>query len=219
MATNLNSAHSNMIAQQVRPSDVLDVQVLRALQTVKREMFVDEAYIDLAYADTQLPIDYGQMMLSPVLEGRLLQTLKVQQQEQVFEIGTGSGYFTALLATLASHVWSVEIIPELSQRAQQNLDRIKLSNISLDIGDASQSWPLKDRVDVIVATAAFVTVPDDYLQALKVGGRMLAVVGTSPVMQVQVIHRITEWEWQIETAFETLIPPLINAEPKPEFKF
>jgi protein-L-isoaspartate(D-aspartate) O-methyltransferase len=219
MATNLDYAHSNMVTQQVRPSDVLNPQVLTALQTIKRDQFVAEDLTDLAYADTQLTIGFDQFMLSPVLEGRMLQALNIQPNEQVLELGTGTGYFTALLATLAKQVFSVELIPELSKLAQQNLDEIEISNVNLAVGDASQEWRLKKRVDVIVATAAFVNVPNAYLQALNVGGRMLAVVGTEPVMSVLLINRISEREWQTETVFETLIPPMTNAEPKAEFNF
>jgi len=219
MTVNLQQAHSNMIEQQVRPSDVLNPQVLTALNSVKREAFVDGALAGLAYADTQLPIGFGQVMLSPVQEGRLLQALNVQSNETVLELGTGSGYFTALLATLADHVFSVELIPELSASAQQALTKAAISNVTLSLGDTSQAMDVTERFDVIVATAAFVTIPDDYLQALQIGGRMLAVVGEEPVMSVQIIHRISEREWQTETVSETVIPAMINAEPKAEFNF
>ncbi|OUR72293.1 protein-L-isoaspartate O-methyltransferase [Methylophaga sp. 41_12_T18] len=219
MTVNLQQAHSNMIEQQVRPSDVLNPQVLAALNSVKREAFVDGALAGLAYADTQLPIGFGQVMLSPVQEGRLLQALNIQSDETVLELGTGSGYFTALLATLAEHVFSVEIIPELSAAAQQALTNAAISNVTLSLGDTSQAVDVTERFDVIVATAAFVTIPDDYLQALQIGGRMLAVVGEEPVMSVQIIHRVSEREWQTKTVSETVIPAMINAEPKAEFKF
>ncbi len=206
-----------MIEQQVRPSDVLDTRVLAALSVIMREQFVCEDLVSLAYADTELPLGYGQTMLSPVLEGRLLQVLDVQPDEHVFEIGTGSGYFTALLAQLAKQVTSVEIIADLSEQAKQKIGETE--NITLVIGDASQGWDLLDRVDVIIATAAFVTVPDRHKQALQIGGRMLAVVGEAPAMEVQIIQRIAEREWRTKTVFETVIPAMINAEPKPEFKF
>lgn len=206
-----------MIEQQVRPSEVLELRVLSALAAIMREDFVAEHLVPLAYADTELPIGYGQTMLSPVVEGRFLQALDIQSEEHVLEIGTGSGYFTALLAQLAKQVTSVEMIAELSEQAQKKLREVE--NISLQIGDASQAWNLSDRVDVIVATAAFVTVPESYKHALQVGGRMLAVVGKSPMMEVQIIQRITERKWQMETVFETVIPAMINAEPKPEFEF
>ena len=219
MATNLDYAHSNMVAQQVRPSNVLNPHVLAALKAIKRDKFVADDLVDLAYADTQLAIGFGQFMLSPVLEGRFLQALNIQKDEQVLELGTGSGYFTALLATLAEHVFSVEIFAELSQLAQQRLTDMTITNVTLNIGDAAKEWQLKGRVDIIVATAAFVSVPDAYLQALTVGGRMLAVVGKAPVMSVQLIQRISEVEWHTNSVFETLIPAMINAEPKPEFNF
>ena len=206
-----------MIEQQVRPSNVLDSRVLAALSAVPRVNFVNDDFSLLAYADTELPIGYNQSMLSPVLEGRLLQALNVQADEQVLEIGTGTGYFTALLAQLANDVMSVELIPELADQAKQNLAGI--NNIELCVGDASQGWDLANRIDVIIATVAFTTIPDEYKHSLKVGGRMLAIEGISPAMSVQLIHRTGEREWETETVFETVISPMINAEPKPEFEF
>ena len=219
MNSNFERAHFNMLEQQVRPSEVLNLRVLDALNVIAREQFVDEDFLGLAYADTELAVGFGQTLLSPVTQGRLLQALNVQPDEEVLEIGTGVGYFTALLAQLAKHVTSVEIIPELSAMAAENLAKVNIKNVDLMVGDASHGWLLPDRVDVIVATAAFVTVPDDYLQSLNVGGRMLAVVGKDNVMTVELIQRVAEWEWQTESVFETVIPPMINAEPKPEFKF
>lgn len=219
MAKTLDIAHFNMLEQQVRPSDVLDPRVLMVLKNIVRTQFVDDDFSGLAYADTELPIGYGQMMLSPVLQGRLLQVLNVQTDEKVLEVGTGTGYFTALLAQLAHHVISVEIVPELSALAQRNLAAAGIENVTLYVGDASRGWPLVDRIDVIVITAAFVTVPDGYLQRLHVGGRMLAIVGKGKNMKVQLIRRTAEREWQTNTAFETVVSAMINAEPKPEFEF
>lgn len=217
MAYQQNKSHYNMIEQQVRPSDVIEPRVLAALSAVMREQFASEEVASLAYADTELAIGYGQTMLSPVVEGRLLQALDIQLEERVLEIGTGSGYFTALLAQLAKHVTSVEIVAELSEQAQQRLAGV--DNITLQVGDASVGWTTPDRVDVIVITAAFVTVPEQYKHNLQVGGRMLVVVGEMPAMQVQLIHRTAERQWQTKTVFETVIPAIINAEPKPEFEF
>jgi protein-L-isoaspartate(D-aspartate) O-methyltransferase len=219
MAENLDIAHFNMLEQQVRPSDVLEPRVLMALKTVVRDQFVDDELSGLAYADTELPIGFGQMMLSPVLQGRLLQALNVQADENVLEIGTGAGYLTALLAHLGSHVISVEIVPELSALAQHNLAAAGVDNVELQVGDASRAWPLAERIDVIVVTAAFVFVPDDYLQQLQVGGRMLAIVGKGQNMEVQIIRRITERKWQMDSVFETVVAAMINAEAKPEFEF
>lgn len=219
MSQHIEQAHFNMLEQQVRPSDVLDLRVLDALKQIKRSQFVDEELVGLAYADTDLPIGFGQLMLPAVLQGRLLQAIDVQADENILEIGTGTGYFTALLAHLGQHVTSVEIVPELSEIAQHNLAKLNIENVNCCVGDASKGWALADRIDVIIITAAFVTVPDDYLQSLKVGGRMLAVVGKENNMQVQIIRRTTEREWQAETVFETSIPAMINAEDKPVFEF
>lgn len=219
MAQNLDIAHFNMLEQQVRPSDVLDPRVLMALEKIARDRFVDEDLSGLAYADTALPIGFGQTMLPPVLQGRLLQVLNVQPHETVLEIGTGTGYFTALLAQLAEQVISVEIVPELSELAQKKLALMGINNVTPCVGDASRGWPLPERVDVIVATAAFVSVPDSYLQQLKVGGRMLAIVGNDQIMDVRLIRRVSEREWQTNSVFETVVPAMINAEAKPEFEF
>jgi protein-L-isoaspartate(D-aspartate) O-methyltransferase len=137
----------------------------------------------------------------------------------VLEIGTGNGYFTALLSLLAQHVISVELIPELSEGAQQCFELLNFNNISLQVGDASKGWMLSERVDVVVITAAFVTIPEAYFHTLKVGGRLLAVVGQGNIMTVQRITRISERDWQTENVFETVVPAIVNAEPQPEFEF
>lgn len=214
-----NNAHFNMIAQQVRPGDVLDAKVLAAMTAIPRECFVEKNMTRLAYADTQLPIGCEQTMLSPIQEGRFLQALNLQPDETVMELGTGSGYFTALLAQLANQVVSVEYFAELSELASQRLDQQGIENVSLQVGDASKSWALADRIDAIVITAAYESVPDHYFHQLKVGGRLLAVTGKAPAMSVQLTQRVSEWDWQTASLFETVIPAVINAEPKAEFKF
>lgn len=219
MVQNQDTAHFNMLEQQVRPGDVLDKRVLAVLKQIKRADFVDESLLGIAYADTALPIGYGQMMLPPILQGRMLQALDIQGDELVLEVGTGSGYFTALLSILAQHVTTVDIVPELSAMAEQNSQDYGFDNVTYCVGDASQGWSLSDRVDVIVLTAAFVAVPDVYLQNLTVGGRLLGVVGQGQNMMVQLIQRVAEREWQTSTILETVIPAVINAEPKLEFEF
>jgi len=217
--TKLDNAHFNMLEQQVRPSDVLDPRVLDALSCIDRADFVDESLAGLAYADTDLPIGFGQVILSPVVQGRLLQALNVQADEDVLEIGTGSGYFTALLATLANYVTSIEVVPELSALAGENLAKAKVDNVQLMVGDASHDCLSTDRVKVIISTAALTKVPDAFLQSVSVGGRILAVVGEGDAMTVQQTHRINEREWQTTTLFETVVPEMINAEAKPVFEF
>lgn len=219
MVAGIGKAHSNMVRQQVRPGDVLDTCVLSALADVPRELFVADGLAGVAYADAPLPIGCGQVMLTPLQAGRMLQALQLTGRESVLEIGSGTGYFTALLAGLARSVISVELIASLSQRAAENLRQLGIDNVTLEIGNAAKGWPLPDRVDAIVMTAAFARLPDDYLHALEVGGRLLAVTGKAPLMSVQLIHRDSEWDWRTETVFETLIPPMTHAEPRPEFDF
>jgi len=219
MAQDQKNAHFNMLEQQVRPSDVLNPRVLDALDKIDRRQFVADYLVGLAYADTELPIGFNQVMLSPITQGRMLQALDIADHEKVLEIGTGNGYFTALLAQLAQHVTSVELIADLSQQAQEYLTKFDITNVSLEVGDASKGWALPDRVDVIVITAAFVTVPDAYFHALNIGGRMLAVVGQGSLMKAELITRVSEREWQTTTMFETVIPSIVNAEPQPQFEF
>lgn len=215
----LDKAHANMLNQQVRPNDVLDARVLAAMSEIPRDMFVEPEYQGLAYADIQLPIGCGQYLLPPMVEGRILQKLALQPNEKVLEIGTGSGYFTALLAKLAAQVISVEFFEELSQQAQARLQQHNIDNVQCHVGDAAKGWPLSERIDAIVITAAFVTLPEAYLHSLKVGGRLIAIVGKSPAMSVQLIRRVAERDWQTTSLFETVVPAMIHAEPKAEFEF
>lgn len=219
MAGVSQTAHTNMVWQQVRPNEVSDSRVLDALQQIERANFVSAELVTLAYADTQLPIGQGQHLWSPLQEGRVLQALALQKNESILEIGTGSGYFTALLAQLAEQVTTVEFFPELSEQAQRCHQQLALQNISYFTGDASKGWPLVERIDAIVLTAAVTQVAEAYLHQLKVGGRLIAIVGTAPAMSVQRIRRITEWQWQTDFLFETVIGPMLFAEPKLEFTF
>lgn len=213
------TAHFNMLEQEIRPNDVTCPRVLEAMTDLDRADFVGEELRGIAYAGLDLDIGYGQTMLSPLLQALLLQALELKPTENVLEVGTGNGYFTALMARLANHITSVEIIPELAQQAEQYLAKAEIDNVTVQVGDASQGWKLDERVDVIVLTAAVVTVPEEFKHALKVGGRMIAIVGEAPAMRVQLIHRVDEREWQEESLMETVIPPMINAEPKQEFEF
>lgn len=219
MAVYAPTAQSNMVWQQVRPNEVSDADVLNAIQQVERAQFVSSELSSLAYADTQLPIGYGQHLLSPLQEGRILQALSLKKHETVMEIGTGSGYFTALLAMLARQVWTVELVAELSAEAQQRHQQLGIDNVTYAVGDASQGWSLAERVDAIVITAACTKLPDAYLNQLRVGGRMVAIVGTEPAMTVQLIRRVAEKQWQTHRLFETVVAPMRNAEPKAEFIF
>lgn len=217
--TQPQKAHANMVTQQVRPNQVLDERVLSAMSAIPRENFVDPSLQGLAYADVALPIGCDQTLLPPPLEGRFLQALQLEGNETVLEIGTGSGYMTALLARLAGQVITVEYFAELSEAAQAELAELSIDNVDFAVGDAAKGWPLEERVDAIVITAAFERLPEAYLHSLKIGGRLIAVVGKAPAMTVQLIERVAERQWHTRSLFETVIPAMIHAEPKAEFEF
>lgn len=208
---NLEQARHNMIAQQIRPWEVVDDQVLNLMMRTPREDFVPPHYRHLAFIDAALPIGHGQVMMPPRLEARLLQALAVQPEESVLEIGTGSGYVTALLAQLARHIYSVELVPELKQAAERRLAAHGLSNITLDEGDAATGWPRHGSYDVIAVTGSLPELPPELQQGLNVGGRLFVVVGEEPAMEALLITRLGENEWARESLFETVLPPLQNA--------
>lgn len=211
---NLEQARFNMVEQQVRPWEVLDQQVLDRLAVVPREDFVPPAFRNLAYADIQIPIGQGQVMLPPNVEGRLLQALALEASDTVLEIGTGTGYLTAVIAGLAGHVHSVDIFPELQRLAEYHL-----KNVSLEVGDAARGWPREGGFDAIAITGSLPGLPKAFPEALKVGGRLFAVLGRAPVMEAVCIIRMGEQEWSREGLFETVIPPLLHSEPAPKFTF
>lgn len=212
---NLENARFNMIEQQIRPWEVLDQHVLDLLSKLPREDFVPERYRKLAYMDTTIPLGNDQVMIPPRVEARILQALNIQADETVLEVGTGSGYVTALLASLGDHVYSVDINAEMTRTAGDKLADHGISNVTLETGDAARGWDAHAPYDVIVVTGSLPLLPANFKQALKVGGRLVAVVGDSPVMEVVLITREGESEWAQETLFETDLPALINA-PKPE---
>lgn len=214
---NMDQARFNMVEQQIRPWDVLDPKILDLFMEVPRHQFVTEAQKALAYSDLELPIGMGQFMLPPRVEARILQALDVSKQDAVLEIGTGSGFTTALLAASAKRVTSVEIHPELQEIAKQRLTRY--DNIEFVIGDASQNWEDGKQYDVIFLTGSTAILPEAYKQKLNLGGRLAATVGSKQMMTTMVLTRISEIEWETETLFETSIPALIHAEAKEEFKF
>lgn len=203
-----------MVEQQIRPWDVLDQDVLSLLDQLPRDEFVPENYRNLAYADLRIPLGHGQVMMEPKMEARIIQALDVQKSDKVLEIGTGSGYMTALLATLGDHVYSVELHSELQVMAKQRLAGHDIVNVTLESGDAAQAWDAHAPYDVIVITGSLPMMPEHYRQSLKVGGRMFAVVGDAPAMEAHLITRLGEDEFTDEVLFETDLQPLENA-PQP----
>ncbi len=212
---NLENARFNMIEQQIRPWEVLDQQVLDLLNKLPREDFVPERYRKLAYMDTTISLGNDQVMMPPRVEARILQALNVHPDETVLEVGTGSGYVTALLASLGDHVYSVDINAEMTRTAGEKLADRGISNVTLETGDAARGWDAHAPYDVIVITGSLPLLPTSFKRTLKEGGRLVAVVGDSPVMEVVLITRVGESEWAQETLFETDLPALINA-PEPE---
>ena len=223
MAMNTEKARFNMIQQQIRPWEVLDPGVLALLSVVKREDFVPAKYRELAFADVEIPLKSGatrgQTMLAPRVEARMLQELAVKNTDKVLEIGTGTGYMAALLAAKAEFVYTVEIDRELVETARHNLQQAGVANVSVDIGDGAQGWSLYAPYDVIVLSGSTPVLPEAIQQQLRVGGRLVAIVGEAPAMQVKLITRTGEDAYTSLTVFETVAAPLVNAQARSAFVF
>lgn len=216
---NFEQARFNMVEQQIRPWEVLDQDVLDLLMTVKREEFVPPAARTLAFADVEIPIGRGQVMLKPVIEGKVLQALELKPSDTVLEIGAGSGYFAALLAARSEWVRTIDIEPELVKLASDNLARYGVDNVIVEEGDAAQGWEARAPYDVIVVSGGVPMLPQKLLAQLKPGGRLFAFVGEAPVMKARLVTCIAEGQYKTEDIFETLVPMLQNAPRHDEFRF
>ncbi len=216
---NLEQARYNMVEQQIRTWEVLDQEVLDLLMTVKREDFVPPACVKLAYADTAIPLGHGAAMLTPAVEAKMLQALQLRKSDKVLEIGTGSGYMAALLGARSDHVYSVEIEPELAARARANLLRQDADNVTVIEGDGVRGWPAQAPYDAIVLSGSVADIPEALLQQLKVGGRLMAVVGEAPLMQARLVTCVAEGQFQSVNLFETSIPRLRNVPERTTFAF
>jgi protein-L-isoaspartate(D-aspartate) O-methyltransferase len=216
---NVEQARSNMIEYQIRPWEVLDQDVLDLLYAVKREDFVPAAYRMLAFADLEIPIGQGERMWAPKIEARVLQELALKPTDHVLEIGTGSGYFTALLAHRAQHVYSVEINAELKAAAEANLRRAGVDNVTLELGDGARGWTRHAPYDVIVLTGSTPVLPQQFLQQMKAGARLFAVVGTPPAMAARLITCTGEGAYNGVDLLETRLAPLANALAAERFSF
>ena len=213
----LEQARHNMIEQQIRPWNVLDQQVLDTLSIIKREQFVPEALRNLAFVDTALPLPQRQYMLSPKIEARILQAVKPQKHEQALEIGTGSGYLSALLAYHAQSVTSIEIFPELVELARHNLSRSYIDNVNVITGNGARGWA--GSYDVICISGSLLSLPQIFLNQLNVGGRIFAFIGEAPVITAQLITRTTVDRYHQSTLFETHVEPLIQVPYSSRFVF
>jgi protein-L-isoaspartate(D-aspartate) O-methyltransferase len=219
MAMNFDQARQNMVENQVRPWEVLDARVLDVLGRVRREEFVAPEHRQLAFADLCLPLGHGEVMMKPVLEGRVLQALALKPEDQVLEIGTGSGFLTACLANLAAHVTSVDVHADFTAAAGQRLKAAGIANAQLLTGEAVNGWQPQGSFDAVVVTGAVYSIPDRFLGWLKPGGRLLVVRGESPVQQVMLLSHEGNGRYREESLLETDLPYLANAEPPRRFVF
>lgn len=213
----VEQARFNMIEQQIRPWEVLDDRVLSLIAEIPREAFVPEGKCKLAFADIGIPLLHGQEMMQPKIEARLLQALAIRETDTVLEIGTGSGYLTALLAGLAKHVYSVDLFPEFTAEAAVKLEQSNIKNVTLKTGDAAQSWSPHQPYDAIAITGSCLTPPSEYLNALRVGGRLFVIVGEAPVMEALLYTRTSNDSWAKEALFETVLPALLNTKTSQKF--
>lgn len=224
---NLEQARFNMIEQQIRPWDVLDAHVLHLLSVVKREDFVPPAHKALAFVDMEIPLRgshedamrLGQCMLAPRVEARMLQDLAVQKHEKVLEIGAGSGYMAALLAHRGQRVITLEIEPELVQMARANLQKAGIHNAEVRQADGSKGAPVEGPFDVIVLSGSVAEVPHTLLAQLKMGGRLMAIVGEEPMMQATLVTRTGETDYRTLQPWDTVAPRLLNFPEPSHFHF
>jgi protein-L-isoaspartate(D-aspartate) O-methyltransferase len=216
---NLEQTRSNMVTQQIRTWNVLDDSVLDLLYKIRREEFVPPANRAMAFVDMEIPLGYGQVMLTPKMEARILQELHIKKTDKILEVGSGSGYLTALLAEKGAHVYSVEIIPELKTMAENNLKAHGITNITIEQGDAAQGWPIHEPYDVIVLTASTPVLPDTFQKSLNPGGRLFAITGEDPVMEALLVTCIAPGEFNTTQLFETSTASLINAAQPARFSF
>jgi protein-L-isoaspartate(D-aspartate) O-methyltransferase len=220
---NIEQARFNMVEQQIRPWDVLDQSVLDLLYAVRREEFVPKAYRALAFSDMEIPLSAraagGERMWQPKMEARVLQELAVRKTDVVLEVGTGSGYLTALLGHRAQRVVSVEIDPDLKSFGESNLVSQSLDNVVVELGDAARGWERHGPYDVIVLTASTPVLPQAFFDQIKPGGRLFAIVGDPPVMAARLLTCRAPGSFDSVDLFETNFPPLRNAQQPARFAF
>lgn len=202
-------ARFNMVAQQIRPWNLHDEEVLERFGLVHREDFVPEAWRDMAFADLEIPLPCGARMLPPKIEAHLLQALQSRRHARALLVGAGSGHLAALLAVHAERVLAIEIEPELVELARANLTRAGVRNVMVELGDGSRGWPEQAPYDAIVLAGALPTLPAEMIAQLKVGGRLAGFVGEAPVMSLTVVHRRGEDAIEQRRLLETCVPPLV----------
>jgi protein-L-isoaspartate(D-aspartate) O-methyltransferase len=215
---NTEFARRQMLEQQVRTFEVSDPDVLAVLAEVPREEFVPPAFRHMAFADMQIPLPLGRFMMTPTVEGRLLQMLEIQPGDEILEIGTGSGFLTACLARLGRTVASVDIYPDFTETAAPKLKRVGIDNVTLAAMDATCELP-PGQFDAIAVTASCPLFDNRFFEALKPKGRLFVIVGSPPVMEAQLVVREEDGSPRITSGFDTCVLPLINAAAPPAFRF
>lgn len=215
----IKQARKNVIEQQIRPWGGLNIRANQALIDIPRENFVPEEYQNLVFADMEIPLNNSEKMLSPKIEGRILDSLDLKGHEDVLEIGTGSGYFTAVLASLAKSVKSIEIHKELIDAAKEKIDVLNISNVELVNEDALNLNLGNDKFDTIVVGCALPVISEDLKRALKISGKLFIVVGSKNQMHATLVERIDGNKWKSKSLFETYIDLMNGSEPLPEFTF
>ena len=217
----------NMIEQQIRPWDVLDMEILDLLGRVKREDFLPPETRELAFVDTEIPLiapqeeamRLGKCMLPPRVEARTLQDVKILKHESVLEIGTGSGYMAALLAHRARSVLTLEIDPALARIARSNLQKAGLSNVEVRDADGASGAAKDGPFDVIVLSGSVASVPDTLLAQLKPGGRLFAIVGQEPMMRAHIARRVGDGRYEVTEPWDAVAPRLQNFPEPSRFQF
>lgn len=205
---NLELARYNMVEQQIKPLGVTNPQILQLMLDLRRENFVPTAYQQVAYADTSIPLGNGRVLLSPGIIGQMLQALQFTGNERILEIGSGTGYLTALLAELGQHVTCFEPLKPLATQANRHLSELHLSNYEIITGDALITLKGSKAFDVIALTGSVPYLPKLFSNHLCYSGRLFAIIGRQPAMHACIFTRINEGEWSKTILFETVIPPL-----------
>lgn len=219
MTSNLERARYNMIEQQIRTWEVLDAAVLDVLREVPREDFVPARYRKLAFSDLRIPLGQGQVMMKPIEEGRMLQSLALDKQHRVLEIGTGSGFITACLSRLAGDVVSMDILPAFADSARERLKRMGIENTEVVAADALGDFTPEGIFDAVVVTGSVAEVPQRFTDWVTDGGRLFIVRGHSPAMEAVCLIQLGGGRFHPESLFETDLPRLIGAEDAPVFEF
>lgn len=216
---NIEQARDNMVEQQVRTWDVLDQRVLDAMRQTQRERFVPERFVDLAFSDTQIPLGFGEVMMAPKVEGRMLQALSLTPDDRLLEIGTGTGYTAALASRLVRRVQSVDIRDAFVAEAAERLGRLGYLNVSVAVADAITDFDPGGTYDAIAFTGAVAELPAWCAQALAPGGRIFAIEGSGAILSATLTVRGPTGALVPERLFETVVPYLVGAEPKTPFEF